>query len=116
LAAALLIIVPMFWLDVGGAAVWVPIIVGAVILLQSLFTDYEFSLSNAIPMPTHLMMDGVAGLVLAASPWLFGFYELVWIPHLVVGLLEFGGALMSKTPRDEPAHARAPTRRPHPTS
>lgn len=116
LSAALLIGVPMFWLDVGGPAVWVPIAVGLVVLLQSLFTDYEISLSNAIPMPAHLMMDGIAGLVLAASPWLFGFHELVWLPHLLVGLAEIGGAILSKTHRDEPAHVRAPTGKPRATA
>ncbi|MBA3969217.1 MAG: SPW repeat protein, partial [Gemmatimonadetes bacterium] len=50
-----------------------------------------------IPMIGHLWVDGLGGLLLAASPWLFGFSEHVWMPHLVLGLAEFGAALVTKT-------------------
>jgi hypothetical protein len=39
----------------------------------SLITDYEFGVVRIIPMPAHLAMDAASGLLLAASPWLFGF-------------------------------------------
>ena len=42
-------------------------------------------------------LDLLSGLLLAASPWLFGFSEFVYVPHLVLGLLEIGAALMTKT-------------------
>ena len=51
-----------------------------------------------ISMRTHLIMDYILGLFLAASPWLFGFSDRPaneWAPHLVVGLLIFGQALMT---------------------
>jgi hypothetical protein len=38
----------------------------------SLLTDYEFGLVRVIPMPIHLAMDAASGVLLAASPWLFG--------------------------------------------
>jgi hypothetical protein len=40
-------------------------------------------------MAVHNVIDVVAGTLLAASPWLFGFADEsanVWAPHLVVGL------------------------------
>jgi SPW repeat len=40
-------------------------------------------------MSVHNLIDVVAGAVLAASPWLFGFADEgsnVWLPFLVVGL------------------------------
>ena len=55
-------------------------------------------------MPVHLWIDGLAGALLAVSPWLFGFSELVWAPHLIVGLLEIGAALFTHT---------APSTHPH---
>ena len=33
-----------------------------------------------------------AGAFLAISPWLFGFADFVWVPHLVFGLLEMGAS------------------------
>jgi hypothetical protein len=41
-------------------------------------------------------MDVAAGLFLAASPWLLGFAEVVFWPHLLVGLFEVGIAFMSR--------------------
>ncbi len=48
-------------------------------------------------MPTHLTLDLLSGVLLAASPWLFGFSGFVYVPHLVLGVLEVGAALMTKT-------------------
>ena len=89
----------------GGAKQWVPIIVGAVIIVQSLMTDYELGVVKALPMPAHLSMDILTGVVLAVSPWLFGFADEIWWPHLVFGLLEIGAALMTQT---RPSYERAP--------
>ena len=90
----------------GGPEMWVPIILGAGVILYSLFTAYELGLVPAISMPAHLALDIVGGAVLALSPWLFQFQDVVWIPHLVVGLLEIGTGFMTKTtPSRIPGHA-----------
>jgi hypothetical protein len=89
--------------DVGGAAVSVPIVIGGLILLQSLITDYEYSVENALPLPLHLAADVVAGAVLAASPWIFGFSDEglnAWLPHLLVGIALIASGLLTQ-------HARA---------
>lgn len=86
--------------DVGGAAVWVPRIIGVIVLLQSICTRYEVGLVKLIPMKMHLMNDYVASLVLAASPWIFGFADQpsnVWMPHVVVGILVFVLSLLTQT-------------------
>ena len=44
-------------------------------------------------MRMHLTMDTVAGIFLAISPWLFGFYKQganAWLPHLIVGIVYAG--------------------------
>ena len=84
--------------DVGGAAVAVPMVVGALVLLQSLMTDYELSVENALPLPVHLAADVVAGAFLAASPWLFGFADegvAAWLPHLLIGVGMVAVALLT---------------------
>lgn len=85
----------------GGAETWVPVLLGAGAIVYSLMTDYELGVVRRLSMRTHLMMDGLSGIVLAASPWLFGFAEYVWAPHLILGLVEIGAALTTET---RPAH------------
>lgn len=80
-----------------GAETWVPVILGAGVILYSLFTKYELSISKQIPMRTHLTLDVVSGIVLALSPWIFGFSEYVFLPHLILGVLEIGAGLMTET-------------------
>lgn len=98
LVGLLLIAAPwVFNFDRGGAETWVPVALGAGALVYSLLTDYELGVVRRIPMPAHLTLDLLSGIVLAASPWLFGFSAFVWVPHLVLGVLEVGAALMTKT-------------------
>jgi hypothetical protein len=48
-------------------------------------------------MSLHLMLDMGSGLLLAASPWIFGFSdELKWF-HVIVGLGEIAAAAMTRT-------------------
>lgn len=98
IVGALLIAAPwLFGFYDGGAESWVPIILGAGVILYSLVTDYEVSIAKALPMPTHLWLDGLGGALLAVSPWLFGFADLIAWPHVVVGLVEIGTALMTES-------------------
>ena len=74
--------------DVTAAAA-VSIVLGIGLIAYSLFTDYELGVWKVAPMAVHNLIDVVAGGVLAASPWLFGFADEpanVWVPHVVVGL------------------------------
>jgi hypothetical protein len=76
-----------------GPETWVPVGLGIAMIGMAACTRYELGLFKMIPMPTHLVVDGAAGLLLAASPWLFGFANDVWIPHVVFGLGELMAAL-----------------------
>jgi hypothetical protein len=97
LVGVLLIVAPWaMGFAAGGAETSVPVILGAGTILYSLFTDYELSLSHSIPMRVHLLLDLAAGILLAVSPWLFGFADLVWAPHLVIGLFEIIVSLITK--------------------
>jgi hypothetical protein len=81
----------------GGAETWVPVALGAGVILYSLFTNYEYSISKSIPMKTHLTLDVISGAFLAASPWIFNFDEFVYLPHLILGILEIGAGAMTET-------------------
>ena len=108
---ALLIVSPwLFGFADGGAAQWIPVVLGVGALAYSLLTDYELGAIRTIPMGTHLLLDLLSGALLAVSPWLFGFDERVWVPHLILGLLEVGAALTTrKTPYEDRLTPTAPT-------
>lgn len=99
LMGALLIVLP--WLvgfaEQGNPSTWVLIALGAGLILYSLLTDYEYGLFKVIKMPTHLWLDVLSGLFLAASPWIFEFADQVYLPHVILGLLEIGAGLMTKS-------------------
>lgn len=98
LGGALLIAAPfVLGFANNGPAMWVPIALGGAMIGVALFTDYELSLVRSIPMSMHLTGDMAMGLLLAASPWLFQFSEVVWMPHVILGIAEIGGAMMTQT-------------------
>src|SRR5918996_3397301 len=85
--------------DVGGAAVALPIIVGALAIGQSLFTDWELSVAKIVPLRVHLTLDSLAGIVLAISPFVFGFSgegTNAWLPHVVAGVGMLNAGLMTQ--------------------
>jgi hypothetical protein len=89
----------------NGAETWVPVILGIATILYSLFTDYELGLLRKISMRSHLALDMVGGIFLAISPWLFGFADYVWQPHVILGILEMAAVLMT---RSEPGGRHVP--------
>lgn len=96
LMGLLMILLP--WLldfAAGGAETWIFVILGAGMILYSLLTDYELGVAPVIPMRVHLILDMAAGALLALSPWLFGFADYVYWPHVIVGVLEILAGLMT---------------------
>jgi hypothetical protein len=77
------------------AATWTLVAVGATAVLMSLFTDYEGGVVRSIPMRVHLTIDVFSGAFLASSPWLLGFAEQVFLPHLILGLFEVAVSLLT---------------------
>ncbi len=96
----------IFGFATGGAEMWVPIILGAGVILYSLMTAYERGATAVISMRTHLWMDGIGGVILALSPWIFGFAHIVYLPHLIVGIIEvLTVAMTEKVPHRTPTRA-----------
>lgn len=96
----------------GGPEQWVPVVLGAGVIVYSLLTDYELGVMRMIPMPVHLGLDVLGGAFLAISPWLFGFSDVIWWPHVVFGLLEIGAGLMTQS---SPGYGANPPRRTNPS-
>ena len=96
----------LFRLKGVRASALAPRVQGLGATAYSTLTDYELGAKRVIPMRVHLLLDGVGGAMLAATPWLFKTRKhgvRHWLPHTVVGLTEVALALTTKP---EPARTR----------
>lgn len=112
IVGALLIASPwIFGFADVAAAMWTAVIIGVLIVLSELTTTSPASPMKLVPMRIHIWIDVVAGLVLAVSPWIFGFADndaQVWVPHVVVGVAVIGYALITRTDATPTAFATRP--------
>lgn len=80
-------------------AVWPIVVAGALVLILAIFTNYEGGLIKEVLMTLHLGLDRLIGGLLGASPWLLGFADRIYWPHLILGLLLlFLGLLTERKP------------------
>jgi len=92
----MLIIVPLIPEDTTRfREVWVAVILGAFTCLYSVLTNYELGRFKVLSMRTHLLLDVISALLLAASPWIFNFYERIYLPFVLVGIFEIVVVLLS---------------------
>jgi hypothetical protein len=98
-----LVVVPLAFNFGAGPQTWLPVLLGGGVIVYSLLTDYELGAVELIGMPAHLILDALAGLLLAASPWIFGFAWEIWVPHVVFGLAAVGAAMFTQTRRSPQA-------------
>ena len=77
----------------------ISIVLGIGLIAYSLLTNYELGVWKVAPMAVHNLIDIVAGALLAASPWLFGFADdgaNFWLPFVVIGVAAIGLGLTTK--------------------
>ncbi len=76
-----------------------PRVVGSAATLYALLTDYEFGLKRVLPMRAHLALDAVAGVALAATPFVTRASKRGvrhWLPHAIGGANSLALALTTK--------------------
>ena len=90
IVGAVLIAAPwIFQFSDIGAATAVSMVLGVGLIAYSLVTNYELGVWKVAPMAVHNLIDIVAGALLAASPWLFGYSDEAanaWVPFVVIGV------------------------------
>lgn len=84
-----------FW-SVGGAALGLPIFIGWTQLIMSVFTNNEGGAIKVFPVQLHLILDTFTGFILLVAPFLWGFCDKVYLPHLLLGLATFSLGLFTK--------------------
>lgn len=96
--SAMLLVLPMA-LGISGAGQTLLVAAGAAMLCQALVTRYELGLVKLVPMPVHLAMDVVMGVLLLAAPFLLVELEnpVVTALFVLVGLAEIGAGLLTQS-------------------
>src|SRR3954452_7984611 len=115
----LFILAPFIFGFDDSSAKTLSIIIGVVILLSGMSTQWRLSLVKLIPLRVHFMTDVLIGIVCLAAPFVFGFQDetapLVFF--LVMGVGELGAAFMTAwDPGDYKAGARPRPGRSEPLS
>jgi hypothetical protein len=70
----LLIVAPFSFFDSNTATV-ISVLAGAAVIVIAWTTDYPTGLFRMLPLDSHIVLDYVLGLLLIASPFLFGFSD-----------------------------------------
>ena len=87
LFAVMLIASPwIFGFREANAQTYVADIIAVIVIAYGLLTRYELGIVKLIPFRMHLIFDIIVNLILLCSPWLFGFSNLVHLPHVILGL------------------------------
>lgn len=95
--AVLLMISPwIFNMNSESMATKITFTIGLSILLVNFITYHKLGLARILHVKTHLKVDFFLGLFLALSPFLYGFYENIFMPQLVLGLLVISNTLFIK--------------------
>lgn len=81
----------------GGLFEWGPTLLGIGIILYSLLTNYELGVLRLISIKAHLILDAAGGVALIALAVIFGSSANMWVPLLVLGLVEIGSSVVTKT-------------------
>jgi len=89
----------MFYNWDNSVQMQVLVVSGAFILFYSLVTRYEYSLFKMISIRFHLTLDVFTGIMLIISPWMFNFFQEVFIPHVTLGILQIAIVAFSSTTR-----------------
>lgn len=67
---------------------WILAMTGLLMVILSLFTNYEGGLVRLIPMKLHLFVDLLLGLFLVALPFVYPMYHYAFYWPVFMGILE----------------------------
>ena len=97
-AAGLVLLIVGLAADGPGSARATGIVLGAVLILVSLFTRYPLGAVRVIPFPVHSAGDYIGGIAAILAPFVLGFYDDnkgVAATYIVVGAVVIGLSLIT---------------------
>ena len=92
-----------------GAALFLPLIIGWLQLVMTFFSASPYGVIRQFPVQMHCFQNILTGSFLIASPFLYGFCDLIWWPHVLLGaLLMMLGLFTTNSPFTTPTHHAQP--------
>ena len=99
----------------GGAALFIPILMGAFLSYIAIFSDNKVGFIKVFPMQMSLVLAMFAGFLLLVSPWLYDFAGKntnnngVFWPHVIFGAILLFCALFTQgSPLTTKPHEQLP--------
>ena len=86
----------LFHLD-GQSVGTITTIIGILVIVYSLFTNYELSFFKRIPMRVHLLFDFLIGVFLIVCPLLFHFDHETNLVFIAFGVFSIVASFITKT-------------------
>ncbi|WP_448698545.1 hypothetical protein ACFGVR_17010 [Mucilaginibacter sp. AW1-3] len=85
-------------IHVGGAAMFIPILMGAFLTYIAIFSDNGVGFIKVFPMQMSLVLAAFASFALIAGPFFYGFAfdKGVFWPHVIIGAVLLFCALFTK--------------------
>jgi len=77
------------FIHIGGASLFFPLMFGWFQLLMAIFSNSKAGIIGVFPIQMHCTLDTLTGFVLLTTPWLYGFHDRVFLPHLILGAIIF---------------------------
>lgn len=84
------------FVNVGGAALFIPVFIGSISLFMTMFTNNYWGMVKMIQLQFNMVVDMFVGVTLILSPFVYHFYHLVVWPHVLLGLLALCEGMFSQ--------------------
>jgi hypothetical protein len=80
----------------GGPQTWVPLGLGALMAGVTFVARDRIGPARSVCGSTRQNVELAGSTLLVLSPWLFGFAEVTWRPHLLVGQVGIGVSILTR--------------------
>ena len=99
---------PYYW-HAGGAILFLPLIIGWLQMIMTFFSASPMGVIKQFPVQMHCFQNILTGSFLIASPFIYGFSDVIWWPHILCGLvLVILGLFTTNSPFTTPTPHVAP--------
>jgi hypothetical protein len=92
-----------------GPTEWGTTALGFGLIVYSLFTDYELGAVRLIPLKVHLLLDAAGGAALIVLAMLFAPVPAARVFLVLVGIIEIGSFLLTRTATSDSAGELSPS-------
>jgi hypothetical protein len=97
------------FVSIGGASLFIPLMFGWFQLIMCIFSNTKGGMVGVFPVQMHTTLDTLTGFVILVSPFLYGFYDLVCLPHVIFGaILLILGIYTKNSPLSNRPHEMLP--------